>query len=281
MNKAAKTVGITIFGLVTSMLTAVILFLLEAFAHFAVYSFMLWFIIPVGAIAAGFVAASGYYIGGRLMQYRPDRILFFNVIVVSVLTFVALNFLLYIFSTINGRAVAEMMSFPQYLHESITNLQMTMGRSSSSTPLSLGVMGYGIVALQIVGFAVGGLIVYGMLDSVPHCDRCLRYLDKVAKQVRSSADAGEFQTSLKRVKEEIEAGSLANAIAEHRVSGAEKMQKDHQLRSFLRIERCKQCGRHWLDHQAEFKHIGARGSADWALVPELKARNVTDAELSF
>ena len=50
---------VTGFGIVTSGLTALILALVESKFGLALYSFMWWFVIPVGALLSGFAAAKG------------------------------------------------------------------------------------------------------------------------------------------------------------------------------------------------------------------------------
>src|SRR4051812_24794644 len=81
-------------GILTSILTALILALIERWG-LAVYSFTVWFVIPVGAMLAGLAAASGYYVGARYFHHRPTRLLLFNVMSVAVSTYFLINFLNY------------------------------------------------------------------------------------------------------------------------------------------------------------------------------------------
>ena len=54
---------VALCGFVTCALTALILWRIEGHTGFALYTWMVWFVFPVGAIAAGFAGASGYYAG--------------------------------------------------------------------------------------------------------------------------------------------------------------------------------------------------------------------------
>jgi hypothetical protein len=56
--------------------------------------------------------------------------------------------------------------------------------SSSGEPTELGMLGWGVAALQVVGFCAGGFIVYGMLVAVPY--------DASARLLR----AGQLQPAL-------------------------------------------------------------------------------------
>jgi hypothetical protein len=50
-----------VFGIATSFITGIILGLIEVHSGYALYSWVFWVVIPVGAILSGFGAASGYY----------------------------------------------------------------------------------------------------------------------------------------------------------------------------------------------------------------------------
>lgn len=278
MNKAMKTLCVTLAGLATSLLTAVILYLLERYANFAVYSFMLWFIVPIGAVGAGFVASIGYYAGARILHYRPDRLLLLNIIIVSILSFVGLNYLLYATMTVDGKSVQDYISFPQYLHITISHMTMSSSHSYDTKKLELGMWGYGITAIQILGFAFGGLIVHGMLTSIPYCDRCERYLKTVGSQFRYSEESEEFREKMKEIAQMIEGGQLSGAISAQRAIGSERLAPNHLLRSNLKLETCEQCRQHWLTHTGELKDTSGR-QVVWALISGLKARNVTDSTL--
>ncbi len=59
MKQTLQVLLVTAFGAIASLLTVVILFVVEDQFGFAFYSFMLWFVVPIGAILSGFVAAGG------------------------------------------------------------------------------------------------------------------------------------------------------------------------------------------------------------------------------
>ena len=80
----SKTTGADLLvgfcGFVTSALTAVILWLIESTTGFAIYSWMVWFVIPAGAGLAGFAGATGYYAGSWFFGHRPTRLLLVNMV---------------------------------------------------------------------------------------------------------------------------------------------------------------------------------------------------------
>lgn len=97
MTRTVQDLLVTAFGLATSVAIAVLLVLIEIRWELAIYTFTFWFIIPVGAIGAGLVAAGGYYLGARLFNHRPTSILLFNMLGISVGTFFLIHFLTYSF----------------------------------------------------------------------------------------------------------------------------------------------------------------------------------------
>ena len=94
-------------GLITSLATAVLLAWVERQFGWARYSFMFWFIIPVGAALAGFAGASGYYFGSILFGHRPTRLLLLNVALASLATFFLVHFIEYSTLELDGKQVSE------------------------------------------------------------------------------------------------------------------------------------------------------------------------------
>lgn len=75
MKRLAQDLVVTAFGVVTSIATALLLFVVEQSFSVSLYTWTVWFVIPVGAMLAGFVAASGYYAGARLFGHRPTPLI--------------------------------------------------------------------------------------------------------------------------------------------------------------------------------------------------------------
>lgn len=59
--RADKQLLAAVFGIATSFITGIILGLIEVHSGCALYSWVFWVVIPVGAILSGFGATSGYY----------------------------------------------------------------------------------------------------------------------------------------------------------------------------------------------------------------------------
>ena len=125
--------------------------------------------------------------------------------------------------------------------------------------------------LQVLGFAVGGLAVYGYLVSVPYCQRCSRYFSRKGKQTRYTGDAEGLQASTVQVFNDFGDGAIASAIEKHRTFGNPKFQKDNHLRSVIEVRHCKSCGQHWVKYVVE-----KQSGNDWKEIPDLTAAGFTD-----
>lgn len=196
----AQDVVVTAGGAVTSLLTALALFWLQETTGLALYSFMFWLVIPIGAIGSGWLAAMGYYFAAKWVGRRPTSLVLIGMLTVSVGTFFAVHYLEYRTIKIDGRPLAAFMPFPDYLDWAIRSTSYSVKGKDTG---KLGVWGYGVAALQVVGFASGGLIVYGMLTSLPYCEKCVEYLGKKQTQTRYFAAEAEAD----RVE------ALGNAVA--------------------------------------------------------------------
>ena len=258
MDRTTKTLMITLCGLITSLATAAILSLIEVRGNLAIYSYMLWFIVPAGAIGAGFVAAIGYYFGARWTNYRPDEILLASMVVVSALTYFALHYFTYSTLRIEGIPLSSVVSYPRFLQFAITNQTYTIGHTSTGG-IQLGAWGYGITAIQIIGFSAGGLIVYGMLQGLPFCGDCSRYLVNKGTQNREAKDGEAIGQTTERVAALMTEGKLQEAIREHATQPDEKLGRKATHRTTLLLRRCPVCDKHQLDLKS-----AVRGRDSWA-----------------
>lgn len=186
---------VTACGIFTSVLTALLLAAIESKFGVAIYSFAIIFV-PVGAVAAGLCAASGYYFGGRLFQIRPTRTVLFGVVAVAVMTYFLIGYLNYSFLQQNGQPVSKTISFGYYMQFMVTHQKLEFySPGSTQSTGDLGRYGYAIAVFQVLGFAAGGVMAYGHLRSAPYCQACARYLPKQAAIRRYTANAQNLQAA--------------------------------------------------------------------------------------
>jgi hypothetical protein len=271
---------VTPFGLATSFLTALLLWWVEARFGFAFYTWTFWFVIPVGALFAGFAGASGYYAGSVFFGHRPTRLLLLNIVIGSVLTFFLVHYLAYITLQIDGKDVSDYIPFSKYLDIAIrsTSMEFRLHGAKQGSTGELGSFGYVVAALQIIGFAVGGFCVYAYLAAKPYCSRCSRYLSGKGKQIRYAKDPEGLQTATAQLAVHMASGDVRLAVEEHGNSagfGASTIPKNCRLRSVVEVQHCKKCERHWVKFSVE-----SLSGNDWKEVSGLTDQRFTEQQFN-
>jgi hypothetical protein len=191
MNPNVSKWGVLAAGIVTSIATAFIVTLINTITGFNVFTFSMWVLLPLGAIACGFAAASGYYFAARFLHLQPSRWLLAQMVVVAALTQMLIYWLEYKALNIDGVNVSSVIPFFQYLDVSLTSAHMRIGRGMHDTG-QVGSFGYWLAAIDFVGFMIGGGFVYIVLDSTPVCADCKKYYTKLAVKKDSFSDQEEF-----------------------------------------------------------------------------------------
>lgn len=274
MKKFGQDILVSIFGLISSLITALILVFVEFKFRISIYSFMFWFIIPVGAVFSGFAAATGYYFGSKLFNLKPSGMILINMMLISVGTFFLVNYLIYLGLNINGKQVSDYVSFLTFLDISIKNTSMGLLRSRSAATGPLGAWGYGVAILQILGFAVGGLATFGWLSSIPYCDQCLKYFFSKGKQERYFSDLESVRNQYEIFREYILNDNLKEAIEKHCNEGTEAPWEISKFSSRIELNYCKSCQRHHLMYV-----ISVLKGDDWKDIDDLKLETYTESEL--
>jgi hypothetical protein len=267
---------VALLGAATSVLTAFLLAAVDRIFGIAIYSFVLWFIIPIGAILSGFAAASGYYFGAKWLNHRPTKVMLVSVVAVAVASFFLIHYLDYRFMAVNGRPVSEVLSFGGFLNVVLSHQSIEIGSGSHATSVALGFGSYIYAGLQMIGFAVGGFGIYGYLESLPFCERCSKYMVEVRQQERFSNDLqklNEFEAAIKKLAD---GGRPQEAITMHASFGDAKPTDIRvALRSRIEIKRCTGCTRHWMGFT-----ISKRGKNDWNDIAKTGFRSFTDQRLT-
>ena len=264
-------------GFVTCLLTALILWWVERQFGLALYTWTFWFIIPAGAILAGFAGASGYYAGSWLFGHRPTRLLLLNVVIASVAIFFFIYYLSYITLQIEGKQGSDYVPFWQYLDLAVrsTSMEFRYHAAKLGSTGELGYFGYAVAVLQILGFAVGGFVVYAVLVSKPYCEKCSRYLSGKGKQIRYTHDADGLQANVAQIAQTLSSGAAGSAIELQRGFGNPKYQKNDHLRSTFEVRYCKKCNKHWVKFAVE-----KQSGNDWKEITGYTAAGFTEEVVS-
>lgn len=265
-SRVVQDLVVSACGLVTSLLTAFVLAYIEARWGVSLYSWSLWFVIPIGAGIAGFGGATGYYFGAKLFGHRPTGLLLVNILLASIATYFFIHYMEYSWLAIDGVRISERVPFFQYLDIVIRSASMEFrlrGAMLGSTGV-LGAFGYVVAFLQVLGFAVGGVIVDGWLRSQPYCDECSRYLVGRARQSRGTADTDALLAMVRQFAADVDSGEVQRAITDHHAFGEQEVKTAHHLKSVVDIRHCRTCSLHWFKFS-----VHKRSGNDWKQVNDL------------
>jgi hypothetical protein len=195
MKSAVSSVAVAVCGLVTSVVTSILVAYASKIIGVDLFTASLWGVVPIGAVFTGGFAASGYYFGSVFLNKRPDKGLLWQMLLVAALSQFLIYYLSYSTAILtDGRNVSDIVSFTTYMKVVLTKSHLHMGYASGETP-ELGWVGYAMAVIYFVGFLIGALLVWGILRNKPFCSSCELYLRKLFKRSRSfqdSASAGTY-----------------------------------------------------------------------------------------
>ena len=184
MKSFGENFGIALCGLITSILVAIADVAIARMTTIDLFRFSIWFVVPAGAICIGLAAASGYYLGSLYFHKRATPILLVQMVAIAALTQLLIYYLGYATMVLDdGVRVSDLVPFSKYIDVLLTSPHYRIGRAQTDTG-AVGNLGYWIALLQFLGFALGGLAVYGFLEAkvvCPYCDYSLRSLAKRAR----------------------------------------------------------------------------------------------------
>ncbi len=173
-----KSMGLTVIlaGLATSAITLGIVHLVGQ-ADILIMGFYVAGVFPIGAILAGLAAGSGYGIAIFRKGIRVAAAVCVVIVVLQVACYAVAEYLDY-------RAAdptyedGTPVGFVEYF-DHVTRSYYWKGSSSGDEPGEpLGAWGYGLRALEVAGFAFGGLVWAIIAAAAPYCDACQLYMKK-------------------------------------------------------------------------------------------------------
>jgi hypothetical protein len=189
---------VLISGLVTTVLTLLGIYVLDARTDFHIMGLYANYILPVGAILVGVAASSGYGLASWFSGVKITRSLLWLVLVLQLAAYFAAQYIEF-----NSRRLVHLrdgtpVGFIEYFDAAARAFAWKQNDGSPGNPL--GIWGYAFRGLEILGFAAGGLIVPLALRKKPYCQACQRYMrtrqlglapaSVPVKKVKKSAAAG-------------------------------------------------------------------------------------------
>ncbi len=243
MPHSLRVVIVATMSVLVGLVLGFVISAIEIETDLALYGLSVAFVVPVGAIGCGFVAAAGFYAASRELHVRPTPALMSIPLVTAVVTFVASHFFTwqrYEFAA--GRTLSDVMGFGEYLRAAATETSLSFG--SSGAVDRLGSIGYAVSALEIAGFAVGGWLAANHLRSKPWCSDSGHFMKQVEHRKQMFADLEPFREVIDGVDERLEHLDARGAL--DLLPAARPSMKDNRKASLcieVRRFECRPCGR--------------------------------------
>lgn len=249
MSSSLRVMLVGCISIVAGLFIAAAIALIEVATDVAVYGFSAAVVIPIGAIGCGLVAAVGFYGASSVLHVRSVRAVLATPAITAISTFLASHWFVFQWYELpTGKTYAEALAlagegFVDFLRLRITESSLTLGSSSAETTVDrLGSWGYTVVALEIVGFALGGWFVTVVLRAKPWCETCERFLKSKGAEIRRFEEPDVFEQSANHLVDVLERGGAAEAF---RHAAAEKSvvskRRNARFRTVTRLYRCGTC----------------------------------------
>ncbi len=189
MKQTAGEFGVLLFGLITSILVAILNVAIQRTLNFNLFSLALWFVVPIGAMLIGFASTSGFYFGSLYFHKRPSTFLLLELVAIAALTGYLIYYLAYITLTLDdGRKLQDLISLSQFIQISMTTASYSIGGMPFETG-EVGAFGYVLAALRFVGLLMGSVFYYLVLSAEPACGGCKLYYRSLAKKEKRFVDS--------------------------------------------------------------------------------------------
>lgn len=144
--------------------------------EFNIMGFYVNYLLPLGALAVGFVAGCGYGGAAAFTGFKLSRNMLIVIALIQVAAYFAAQFIEFRQYELVFEDNGEAVGFWEYFHYLTISWSWEGKNGELGEPL--GMWGYAFRSLEIAGFAVGGLILPGIQMSRPYCDTCRIYMKK-------------------------------------------------------------------------------------------------------
>ena len=225
------------------------------------------YVIPIGAILVGLVASSGFGLASWLTGTKISGRLLGLTIAILACGYASAIWFDYRHALPNGLADGSTpISFFTWFDFTSRSFAFEGKQGKAGEPL--GLLGYGLRALEVIGFVGGGVLIPFGLKGLPYCEQCNLYMKKknlavVAEDLapklfgdkspeRMEQRARLVDTSRNSIEAILaaadkNAGALLEATAQHGPLAKKGEADKAQSRVWFELVRCRSCNRGRLE----------------------------------
>ena len=246
-----RAVTVAALSLLGGIVAGFVLALVEIATGVAPFRFSVAAVIPIGAIGCGLVAAVGLYAASRSFHVRSIGFGVGLPLLTAISTFLAAHWFTFgRAERSSGETLAQAMAldgrgFLGSLHAMVTTSSVVLESSGGPAEAArLGWWGYGVVMIEIVGFALGGWFATAALRRSPWCELSMRFMRQVGKHTEYFEDPNQFERSANHLVDVLEMGGPISAFKHAEVpTPARRQRRLGRYRLTVTLFECSACER--------------------------------------
>lgn len=160
VKSVPRVLGVSACGIITYSLTVIGIMASHDFTDSQRFTFTIWLLCPVGAVAAGVSATSGYYFGSLFFHRRPTPLLLIQIILISAIS----QLLIY-----NPQELPSLYLYTSLSHVLVRIVHLGKIAYDNATA---GDFGYWLAASRLIGFVAGAGVIFIKWFSNITCPLC-------------------------------------------------------------------------------------------------------------
>jgi hypothetical protein len=248
--------GIAWLGLITTLLVVITDIVFLRWTGFSLVGTLIVYVVPIGSIVGGMLAASGYYLGARYTHSRATPFLLVLMVVIAGLAYFLIYWLDYTHREIGE--THDFRGFVEFVNQMLTNTRIA-GRVVRTG--NVGIFGYLLGLIDFIGFLLGGFVVYVFLSSEHVCPSCNLYLNTLYITEREFSDIDDLASYIAGVEARVVSQQIPVDMPETLVAATPK---SGSTRVLFALSGCRFC-----KYQIMERKVSIRNGEDWDYIEAL------------
>lgn len=172
----ARVIRVIAAGLASTAATLVGVYVLDVWGGENIMGWHADYVFPIGAIVVGLAASAGYGVASWITGLKIRKTLLWTILLLQVGAYFGAQYVTFASrGPLILRGTSHQVTFPEYFHLNATHFAWK-NQNGKGYGKPLGGAGYFFIGLEILGFALGGLMIPGAMMLSPYCELCQMYM---------------------------------------------------------------------------------------------------------